>query len=180
MRAVTHQRAGLFFGLATHPLFIDEVLAGANTYSRIFMVGMFALSSTVGALLADIDMTDSQMGMFFPATSKFMSKTFKHRGVTHSLVTLGIFIFALQNSHWLNVGADFFELIVLGLMIGHISHILLDLITPAGITLFYPIKKKISLGTFKSGGMGEILINQLFLIGNTFIILYIGYRIFII
>ena len=178
MKAITHQRAGLFLGLTTHPLFISDMMTDANVFSQAFMIGMFALSATVGALLADIDMTDSQMGMFFPGISKFISKTFKHRRATHSLLTLAIFILALQNSHRLNIAADFFELIVLGLMIGHISHILLDLITPAGIALLYPIKKKVSLGTFKSDGVGEILLNQIFLIGNALIIVYLIYSIF--
>ena len=60
-------------------------------------------------------------------------------------------------------------------MLGHFSHILLDLLTNQGVCLFYPSKRKIKLANFKTGGKGERFISQSLLTAMVIYILYQAY-----
>lgn len=42
-----------------------------------------------------------------------------------------------------------------GLTLGVLSHILLDMLNPKGVCLFFPWKKKISIGKIRTGGVIE-------------------------
>jgi len=176
MTAITHQRAGLLSGLLTHHLFILPFYSDINFYSKLFMITLFCVSTTIGSLLPDIDMADSQIGSFFPFFSRTIAKKFKHRTITHSFFSLLFFILLLALAPRLDVGSDFYTIIILGLMVGHISHILLDILTPQGICLFYPIKKKISLGKLRTGAFGESLLNRILLLLTTLYFVYIIYQ----
>ena len=172
MTAITHQRAGLLSGLLTHQFFIVQFYHDTNLYSKIFMITLFCVSTTIGALLPDIDMPDSQIGVFFPFISKKIGKTFKHRTITHSLFSLLFFFLLLTLAPRLDVGGDFYTIIILGLMVGHISHILLDILTPQGICLFYPFGKKINLANLRTGAFGETLLNHTLLLITTIYFIY--------
>lgn len=169
---MTHQRAGLCTGLLTHSYFIASFYAGANVFSRLFMIALFCIATTIGALLPDIDAPGSLLGRFFPFLSRFIAKMFKHRTLTHSLLSILLFVFLLSQSHRLDYGEDFYALIVLGLMVGHISHILLDLLTPQGVLLFYPFPWKISIGRIKTGAFGERMFNHAILLGTVLYFLF--------
>lgn len=175
MKAGTHQRGGLLCGLITHQFFIASYYEDANVYSKIFIITIYCLATTVGSLLPDIDMTGSQMGKLFPIISKFIAKNFKHRTLTHSLLSLAFFFILIACAPLLNIGNDFYIIIMCGLMLGHFSHIILDLFTNQGVCLFYPSKKKIKLANFKTGGKGEQFINQTLLIGMVLYIVYETY-----
>ena len=166
MKAMTHQRAGLYTGLIAHSYFIAPFYTEANTVSRFFMIALFCISTTIGALLPDIDTPSSLLGRFFPLISRSMAKAFKHRTLTHSLLSILLFIFLLSLAPHLDYGESFYRIIVLGLMVGHISHILLDLLTPQGVLLFYPLSWKVSIGRIKTGTFGERLFNHLLTFGT--------------
>lgn len=92
----------------------------------------------IGAALPDIDHPKSHLGRRLKIISRFVSKTFGHRGFTHSLLfctLVGWLLFNVNES--VGVGAFF----------GILSHILLDMLTPfsKGVALLYPIKKRIGL-----------------------------------
>ena len=60
-------------------------------------------------------------------------------------------------------------------MVGHISHIILDLFTHQGVCLFYPSKRKIKLANFKTGARGERFISQIILVSTILYFLYETY-----
>ncbi len=78
----------------------------------------------VGSLLPDIDHSGSTLGRFI----KPISKRLRHRSITHSLLFFALMI-----------------LISPYLAIGVLTHIILDLLNPKGVELFYPCKKNIRI-----------------------------------
>ena len=96
MTAATHQRGGLLCGLITHQLFIAPLYAEANTFSKLFIITLYCVATTVGSLLPDIDMKSSQMGKLLPFISKFISAHFKHRTLTHSLLSIAFFFILMS------------------------------------------------------------------------------------
>ena len=108
MTAATHQRGGLLCGLITHQLFIAPIYAEANTFSKLFIITLYCVATTVGSLLPDIDMRSSQMGKLLPFISKFISAHFKHRTLTHSLLSIAFFFILMSFAPLLNVGQDFY------------------------------------------------------------------------
>lgn len=96
------------------------------------------------SLLPDIDHTKSVIGKTFYPISKYLYKNYGHRTITHSLTALvPLFIFFcftelnLINPYYERTGIDF-SLIVL---FAYLSHLILDMLTVAGIPLFYPFLK---------------------------------------
>ncbi|MCL1949160.1 MAG: metal-dependent hydrolase [Turicibacter sp.] len=172
MKAMTHQRAGLCTGLVAHAYFISPFLEGANIGSRLFMITLFCLSTTIGALIPDIDSPSSLLGRFFPWLSRFIAKVFKHRTLTHSLLSIFAFLYLLSLRGRLDYGESFYTIVVLGLMVGHISHILLDLLTPQGVLLFFPLPFKVSIGRIKTGALGETLFHRAMLLTTAVYLIY--------
>ena len=179
MTAATHQRGGLLCGLITHQLFIAPLYAEANTFSKLFIITLYCVATTVGSLLPDIDMRSSQMGKLLPFISKFISARFKHRTLTHSLLSIAFFFILMSFAPLLNVGQDFYIILTCGLMVGHISHIVLDLFTHQGVCLFYPCKIKIKLANFKTGAKGERFVNSALLVSMVLYFVYETYTVMV-
>ncbi|AMC09073.1 MULTISPECIES: metal-dependent hydrolase [Turicibacter] len=179
MTAATHQRGGLLCGLITHQLFIAPIYAEANTFSKLFIITLYCVATTVGSLLPDIDMKSSQMGKLLPFISKFISAHFKHRTLTHSLLSIAFFFILMSFAPLLNIGQDFYIILTCGLMVGHISHIVLDLFTHQGVCLFYPCKIKIKLANFKTGAKGERFVNSALLVSMVLYFLYETYTVMV-
>ena len=179
MTAATHQRGGLLCGLITHQLFIAPIYAEANTFSKLFIITLYCVATTVGSLLPDIDMKSSQMGKLLPFISKFISTHFKHRTLTHSLLSIAFFFILMSFAPLLNVGQDFYIILTCGLMVGHISHIVLDLFTHQGVCLFYPCKIKIKLANFKTGAKGERFVNAALLVSMVLYFVYETYTVMV-
>lgn len=87
-----------------------------------------------GSLLPDIDHPKSFIGKKIRPVSKSFHKLFGHRTFTHSLFTVIIFLEIIRITQY--------DPLLIGLTLGIISHILLDLLTPQGVALFYPVSKK--------------------------------------
>lgn len=179
MTAATHQRGGLLCGLITHQLFIAPIYAEANTFSKLFIITLYCVATTVGSLLPDIDMKSSQMGKLLPFISKFISTHFKHRTLTHSLLSIAFFFILMSFAPLLNVGQDFYIILTCGLMVGHISHIVLDLFTHQGVCLFYPCKIKIKLANFKTGAKGERFVNSALFVSMVLYFVYETYTVMV-
>ena len=179
MTAATHQRGGLLCGLITHQLFIAPLYAEANTFSKLFIITLYCVATTVGSLLPDIDMKSSQMGKLLPFISKFISAHFKHRTLTRSLLSIAFFFILMSFAPLLNVGQDFYIILTCGLIVGHISHIALDLFTHQGVCLFYPCKIKIKLANFKTGAKGERFVNSGLLVSMVLYFVYETYTVLV-
>lgn len=83
----------------------------------------------VGSLLADIDIDNSMLGRFIPGWIFF-----EHRTVTHSIFFIGVvgLIGYLFN---INLALN------IGIMVGMVTHLLLDGTTPLGLPyLMFPFK----------------------------------------
>lgn len=93
-----------------------------------------------------------------------------HRGFTHSLLSLFLAsLLALLLVQLLPYPTTIYT--VVGFLFGYASHIILDCLNPAGVPLFYPIKKdKISIGKIRTGGVVEFVIFLLLIIVFVFVI----------
>ncbi len=177
MTALTHQRAGLLCGLMTQQWVIQTHFDDPNRFSQLFLVIIFCSSTMIGALIPDLDMKSSQLSQLVPFLSKMITRRYKHRTLTHSLLSLLPYLLLIELSVFLNVSREIFILMVLGLLIGHLSHMILDLLTSQGIALLYPIKRKVHLAPFKTGGKAERVISRCLMASITCYFVYETYLI---
>ena len=95
-------------------------------------------SAVLTCLLPDIDHPKSFLGQRLSWISKPVARAFGHRGFTHSLLAvfgaLTLFYLKVPDS-WI-VPADALQ----GLVLGYLSHILADMLTPAGVPLLWPCR----------------------------------------
>lgn len=116
----THIIGGITASLA-YAQFVGE--------SPLVMVG----AGIVGALLPDICHTGSRIGKRLPVVSKIISTVFGHRTFTHSLLFLMI-VSILMNTFITSATVK------AGVIVGMVSHYLLDMATKNGIQLFFPVR----------------------------------------
>lgn len=88
-------------------------------------------SAILTCLLPDIDHPKSFLGQRLKWISKPIARAFGHRGFTHSLLA----VFALLATFYLKVPESWFipADALQGMVLGYLSHILADMLTPAGV-----------------------------------------------
>lgn len=119
--------------------------------SPLMLVG----AGIVGAILPDICHSGSLIGRKIPLLSKVINAIFGHRTFTHSLLFL-VLIVLLMNSLFPN------DIVKMGLLVGIISHYVLDMATRNGIKLFFPLKMTVRFPiTTKTGSKVENIIFSL-------------------
>lgn len=93
------------------------------------------LSAAAGGLIPDLDHPKSKFGKATRPVSDIIFAAVGHRTLTHSL----LFTLILSFLGWV-----FSTSVGLGLLIGMLSHIVLDLLTPMtnGVAFLYPFNKK--------------------------------------
>ncbi|MGE7921370.1 metal-dependent hydrolase [Viridibacillus sp. NPDC093762] len=139
MTGNTHILGGITAGLA---------FAQISNYDPLVLIG----SSVVGALIPDICHSGSKIGRTFRITSKIVNKIFGHRSFTHSL------LFLLLMSVVMNTYISY-ESITAGVLLGMVSHYLLDMATKNGIKLFFPLKITVRLPlTTRTGSKVENIV----------------------
>lgn len=91
-------------------------------------------SAILTCLLPDIDHPKSFLGQRLKWISKPIARAFGHRGFTHSLLA----VFALLATFYLKVPESWFipADALQGMVLGYLSHILADMLTPAGVPRF--------------------------------------------
>ncbi|MFT8484110.1 MULTISPECIES: metal-dependent hydrolase [Gluconobacter] len=118
----------------------------------------------LGSLLPDIDTERSMLGARVKFLSRFLARTFGHRGITHSGVVL-LLIAALVGT-FMREGA--LRGPIGALLLGVATHIAADLPT-GGCQLLAPLSRsRLSFWPYvRTGGLGEImlLLPTLFLLG---------------
>ncbi|MGK2897046.1 MAG: metal-dependent hydrolase [Candidatus Makana argininalis] len=94
-------------------------------------------------LLPDIDHPKSFIGKKIKWLSLPLNKILGHRGFTHSFFIVFFFIFFFKINFFFKkfIPIDSFQ----SMIIGYISHILSDIITPLGVPIFWPLKRRIIL-----------------------------------
>ncbi|MDB5370726.1 MAG: metal-dependent hydrolase [Roseomonas sp.] len=119
--------------------------------------------AVLGALLPDIDHPKSWVGKRVWPVSVLCSKAFGHRGLTHSLLAIcGCIALLLSEALPLPLAAP--------LVVGYLSHLAADLLTPGGLRLAWPLKGTWALPLCRTGGAFEPLVVALLLSwawGNT-------------
>jgi len=145
----------------THDLFaFASLLTVAKYYppsspNLITIISAF-IANIIGALTPDLDQAGNRLWDLLPAGNflgKILRKLFlSHRTISHSL--LGVYLFhrllvfilpKILNPDFINT-----QIIYFSLMIGLISHILLDALTEEGVPLFFPFKFKIGFPPISS------------------------------
>ncbi len=147
MTAQGHLLFSVTCTLIAHKLQLTPALADASLRQTI----PAALAS---ALLPDLDHPKSVLGQRLPWISKPLSRLFGHRGFTHSLLAVAAAVWGLNQS----LPPDTLPMGVKdALIVGYLSHLLGDWLTPAGIPLFWPIKRRYRLPGWplRSGGAIE-------------------------
>ncbi|MCE4957286.1 metal-dependent hydrolase [Macrococcoides caseolyticum] len=128
-----------------------------STFAGI--IGTTALFS----IIPDICHSGSKAGKKIWPISTLISIVFGHRTLTHSIFFMIITSVLLM---FLNV----FHLYIICASIGLFSHLLLDMMTPRGVTLFFPWRKKIVFPiTFKTGGIVDAALATTFSILTMYI-----------
>ena len=130
--------------LLAHKVELTPALADASLWHIVPM----ALAS---ALLPDLDHPRSLLGRQLPWISGPLSRLFGHRGFTHSLLAVGMAVWGLAQveAPWLLSGA-----VKDALIVGYLSHLLGDWLTPMGIPLLWPWRRRFRLPglPIRSGG----------------------------
>lgn len=95
-------------------------------------------AAVMTCLLPDIDHPKSLLGQRLPWISKPIARIFGHRGFTHSLFA----VFAALALCYLRVPADAALPgdVLQGMVVGYLSHIAADMLTPAGVPLLWPCR----------------------------------------
>ena len=121
--------------LLAHKVELTPALADASLWHIVPM----ALAS---ALLPDLDHPRSLLGRQLPWISGPLSRLFGHRGFTHSLLAVGMGVWGLAQveAPWLLSGA-----VKDALIVGYLSHLLGDWLTPMGIPLLWPWRRRVRL-----------------------------------
>jgi inner membrane protein len=114
-----------------------------------------------GSIIPDICHPKSMIGRTVPLLSNMLSRLFGHRSITHSLLFVFLIYWGMEQLAF--QGSTDFQL---GVTVGVISHIILDLLTPQGTKLFYPIKSTIRIPFYVRTGsvIGETTVMAFLLV----------------
>jgi inner membrane protein len=104
-----------------------------------------------GALLPDIDHPKSWVGRRTKPLSSVIAGILGHRGATHSLL-------AVVGCAWLLFHGGYSRTTVAPVVVGYLSHLAGDLLTPRGLRLAWPLRGTWALPLCKSGSFTEPLI----------------------
>jgi inner membrane protein len=118
---------------------------GGSVDQEVLFFGSLAL----GALIPDIDHTGSIIGRKVPLVDDIISAIFGHRSFTHSLIFLVLVNLLFSKTPWP-------ESIELGILLGMLSHMILDMLTKQGIKFLWPLDINIGIpGGINTGGALE-------------------------
>lgn len=133
MMAITHAAAG-----AASSLLTAQYLHADPTQSLLIMAG-----GVVGSYLPDIDHPKSALGRRVLPLSLLIAKIFGHRGITHSLIAVvamaGLLWWALQKT---SLDRSISIPVLIGIVVGYLSHLLCDWLTRSGVPLLWPSKRR--------------------------------------
>lgn len=134
----THIAFGFLVGL-----FLIQMWSPNNQILFIAMVLM-------GSALPDIDHPESKVGK----RVKIIGLLFEHRGFFHSIFAALILYLVLLSFSSFAV----YSVYITGLVVGYLSHILIDAITREGIMPFHPLSRFRLNGPIHTGKIAEYII----------------------
>lgn len=165
MNGTTHKIGGFVSGVI--------MATTVNVTVPFLLVGM--TGGIVGSLIPDIDEPKSIVGKKVRMLSKGVKTIFGHRGIIHTPVFLAIIFFLMFACKEViaPVYLPYADLFIWSFTAGYISHLLLDMFTPQGIMILYPLSSfRFSLMSLK-GKHRDLIASSLCIL---VLILYLGYR----
>ena len=163
MNKTTHILGGVTLALGA------GIKIGLPEYS-VVSLGCLAAAASFGALIPDIDKKKTAISSKHPFVSFFIRLFTTHRGFTHSLLALvliagtlyfitpPITLIMLSMAHYAPFIRDNIHLLTwinYGIINGYFSHIVLDMLNPDGVPLFFPLSNHFSICKIKTGGAVE-------------------------
>lgn len=155
MTKETHSAGGYLFAALAFNTFSSKYLVEYNLLYKLLLFIVCFQSANLGALLPDLDTKKSYISKKWPYLAKFISKRCKHRGFTHSLlfvISLDILLRFIVYTGENNIILICFSY---GILLGCISHIVLDLFTYEGVDLFFPLGFNIRFSRMKTSSKLE-------------------------
>lgn len=173
MDGKTHKLGGICTGLVLTIKYVQY--EQQNLYAILPCAALFT-GSVIGSLLPDIDHQDSTIGKKFKPVSFVINKGFGHRGLMHApaiyillFMLNSLLIDAFVSNLYVKVMLMSF---IIGILLGSLNHLLLDIITIAGIPLLYPFsKKKTHILPLKTKNKSSKMMVNIFLLISTFLLI---------
>ena len=108
---------------------------GSFSGLNIFSDATILVTTLIGTLLPDIDHTRSGIGKLVYPLAWWINRHYGHRTITHSLLALVFFLLLVKGCMFFLGGPP---LLARAFGIAYASHLLLDMMTIQGVSLFYP------------------------------------------
>ncbi len=154
MTGKTHISCGFLIGTLAVNYYHPDIFTSITT----------VVLAVAGSMLPDICHTQSKIGRRFKILSWLVRILFGHRTFTHSLLFTLLIAILLKTIHTPEV---YFTAFIGGMA----SHIILDMLTPRGVKLLYPLPLSVKLPIqFKTGGMVDLSLATAFTFGGTYVI----------
>ena len=132
----------LAFGLLSALLTLNYIKP-SNKYLFLILVPLIAL-------IPDIDMHKSKVGKKAGILSRIIEFLFGHRGIFHTVYPAVILFLIFYYLHY--------NLIAFAILVGYLSHLLIDGLTVSGVNLLKPLLNLNINGFVKTGSILEHLI----------------------
>lgn len=137
------------------------VFSGVVTQGAAVLVGQpttLIIGSMLGSILPDIDQPKSYIGKRIPVIPGHIHKRWGHRTITHSALYMLVTAFITLPLCLINRPISGCHL-WLGFNLGSLSHILIDMLNPAGVAILYPNIRRFKLiGTIEVKSKRELLL----------------------
>lgn len=147
------------------------ILAMPASTSSIIPLVVMTGAGIIGGLFPDIDKEGSAVSHRAPGASRIIETLFGHRGFFHTpLIVIAMIVLYLL-AEPTNIYARY---CTYGFILGYISHLFLDFLTPMGIMLFYPFSNRYYHIIGLKGKYKDFLVNIGFTVLATVIILGSG------
>ncbi|ATY57633.1 TPA: metal-dependent hydrolase [Staphylococcus argenteus] len=154
MTGKTHASCGMLVGAITTQYFQTDI------FSSVTII----ILATIASLLPDICHTQSKIGRRFKLASFLIRLIFGHRTFTHSILFIGIITILL---HIIQTPSYYMVAIIIGLL----SHVILDMMTPKGVKLFYPLPFNVRFPIqFKTGGLVDLSLATALMVGTVYVL----------
>ncbi|AMG62416.1 metal-dependent hydrolase [Staphylococcus lugdunensis] len=152
MTGKTHASCGLLVGAWTTQYYQTDIF---TTVTVMWL-------ATMASLLPDICHMRSKIGRRLKLISFIIRLLFGHRTFTHSL----IFVFLIASALVLIHSPLYYLVSIIG---GLLSHVILDMLTPRGVQLFYPLPQNIHFPiTVKTGGWMDLSLATALTVGAAY------------
>jgi len=176
MTKQTHESGGFLIATVTIYLIIIKNLSSYLLIYQLLLTILYFHSANIGALFPDIDLKSSYASKRYPLMANTLGRKCRHRGFTHSLLSLIILytacVFFIFISDWNIV----IEVLCYGFWFGYASHIFLDLFTHQGVELLFPLKLKIKILNLRTSSIGEKIFNKILKVLSLLSLIYYAYK----